>query len=74
MYLQYFMVTVLHVNHMHVVILCKFISLENTYSTAQLQGNEYTRVTREKLAHISRVLARILASQGAARIQVCAKL
>ena len=44
------------------------------YSMAQLQGNVYTRVTRKILACISRVLAKVLTSRGAARIQVCAKL
>ena len=53
----------------------QFAAEENVnYSTSQLQGNEYTRVTGEKLARISRVLARVFASRGASRIQVCAKL
>ena len=41
------------------------------YSTAQLQGNECMWVTHEKVTCIAKVLARVLASRGLARIQTC---
>ena len=43
------------------------------YGMVQLQGNEYARVTREKLTCILRVHARVLACSGVERIKISAR-
>ena len=49
-------------------------SLHSYYGTAQLQGNEYMRVTHEKLTCIQLINARVFTSLGLARIKACARL
>ena len=46
-------------------MMCVYV---RTYGTAQLQGNVYTRVTRKKLACVSRVLAKVLVIRGLRRL------
>ena len=51
----------------------KGICLADSYGTAQLQGNEHTRVIHEKLACILQSHARVLTCWGLVRIKISAR-